>query len=426
MNKGALESITAISLGSVWAGPYTGRVLAEMGAEVIRVEFPGREIPTRNPEIEEAWVESLVSKGMSREDAEKAAKPIPTYQLLYQCNNYSLGLDLRNARGKEIYKKLVRRSDVIVDGWSSRVMASLQLDYSVLREVKPDIIYVSIPALGMTGPDKDVRMFGSGCEALAGLDSVRGYPDGEPYPSLGHIPDPIAAMHILVAILAALNYRDETGEGQYIDISQTECATVTMGEAIMDYSMNKRVARPQGNRHPFYAPHGCYRCQGDDMWVTIAVTSDEEWHRFCEALGNPEWTEAPKFSGMLGRWENQDELNRLIEEWTGQHDHYAVQEILQNAGVPAAAVVTLEEQITYDPQIKERDVYRRLSYHDGFDDPVFRVPWVLPETPSRLNWSGPYIGKHNNYVLAELLGMSENEIARLAEENIIGATPPAL
>jgi len=160
------------------------------------------------------------------------------------------------------------------------------------------------------------------------------------------------------------------------------------------------------------------------MWVTIAITSEEEWHCLCDAIGNPQWTKDSKFADMPGRRQNQEELDNLIEKWTIQHDHYAVQELLQKAGVAAAAVVTLGEHIMHDPQVQERGIYRWLTYHDGVDDPVFRVPWVLPKNPTSLNWCGPYTGQHNDYLLKEVLEMSEEEIAKLAEENVIGATPP--
>ncbi len=425
MSKGALDSVRVISLGSVWAGPYVGRVLAECGAEVIRIALStrvSRSIPNQEGQI--AWKESLVAKGMPKDEAERITTFVPTYSGPYQNNNYSLGLDIRNTKGKELYKELVRITDVILDGWSPRVMSGQKLGYSVLKEVKPGIIYVSIPALGMTGPAKDVRMFGLGCSALGGLTSIRGYPGEQPYPSSAHVADPISAMHILSAILAALNYRDETGKGQHLDISQTEIATVVIGEALMDYSMNKRVAGPQGNHHPNFAPHGCYRCKGDDMWVTIAVTSEDEWYRFCMAVDFPEWLTDPRFTDLLSRWQNHEELDRLIEGWTSRHDHYVIQEMLQQSGVRAAAVITLEEQLYRDPHVKDRDVYQWITYHDGKADPIFRAPWVFSKTPTVMDQPSPYIGQHNDYILGEVLGMSKDDINQLVEEQVVGAAPP--
>ena len=424
MSKAALDDIRVISMGSVWAGPYAARVLAELGAEVIRIEFFGQGPRRGNPELMAAWGKSLVARGMSPADAEKVTTFIPLYAAPFGGNTYNVGLDLRQDQGKEVYKNLAGVTDIVIDGWSPRVMANLGLDYTVLKELNPGIIYASIPALGMSGPDRDVRMYGSGCEALSGMDSVRGYADGWPYPSSAHVPDPIAAMHILAAILAALNHRTETGRGQQIDISQTECATMLISDAIMDYTMNGRIARPQGNRHPYFAPHGCYRCRGKDKWVTIAVTSEDEWHNLCIATDHSDWLTEPRFSDMLSRWQNQEELDTLIEEWTGQHYHYAAQEILQNASVRAAAVATIDERVNYDTQVRDRDLYQWLTYTDGVADPVARVPWVLPKTPTRLDKGAAYTGQHNAHILGKILGMSAEEITRLEQENVIGQVPP--
>lgn len=426
MNKGILDGIRVISMGSAWAGPYVGRVLAEFGAEVFRINFPGRPIGVRgDPEFEEAWKKKLLSRGVSEEDIGKAGRSNPSYTANYQPNNYGIGLDLRTDLGKEVYQKLVRVTDMVIDGWSPRVMADFGLDYQAVSQIQPGIIYVNLPGMGMTGPEKDVRMWGSGCDWLSGLASTRGYSGEEPHTASGYIVDGISSAHILAALMAALVYRTRTGKGQHIDFSLNECATSIMTEAIMDYSMNRRVARPTGNRHPSLAPHNVYRCQGDDMWVTIAVTSEDEWHSFCDAIGNPEWTKDPKYADMLSRWHNQEELDRLIEGWTSEHDHYAVQGILQKYGVPAAAVVTLDEHIRYDPQVKDRNIYTWLTYHDGVADPVFRAPWVMSGAESSLRWCGPHTGQHNDYLLRDVLGMSEEELAELNEKKAIGVVPPA-
>lgn len=429
MAKGILDGINVISLGSAWAGPYVGRVLAEMGARVFRVAFPARGGPRiiqRDPVLMAAFKKKLQSKGMTAEDIENVAKIDPGYIGNYHPNNYNLGLDLRNEKGIELYKKLAEITDVIIDGWSPRVMADFGLGYSDLKKIRKDIIYLSMPGMGMTGPEKDVRMWGSGCDFLSGLTTTRGYLGGEPHRPANFIVDGISSAHILTSIMAALNFRLDTGKGQQIDVSQAECATSIMGTAIMDYSMNKRVTEPTGNRHPSYAPHNAYLCKGDDMWVTIAVTTEEEWQSLCDVMGNPKWTKNARFSDMLSRWQNQEDLDKQIGKWTIQHDHYAVQEILQQAGVPAAAVVNLEEHIMYDPQVKDRNLYTWLTYHDGIDDPVFRVPWVLPKNPTSLNWCGPYTGQHNDYILKDVMGISDSEVAKLLEEEVIGVTPPGV
>lgn len=423
MAKKVLEGIKVISMGSAWAGPYIGRLLAELGAEVFRVAYIARPPPGGGSQAVNDWKESIIAKGVPRDSAEKVSKVLPSYLAPFQASNMGLGIDLRNPNGKEVYKKLIEVTDIVIDGWSPRVMAKLGLDYRVIKEINPKIIYVSIPALGMTGPDKDVRMWGSGCGALGGLASLRGYRDGNIYPSPSYLADPISGMHILVAILASLSYRYKNGEGQHIDISQTEIATVILGEALMDYSMNKRIAKPVGNRHPYFAPHGCYQCKGEDKWASIAVTSEDEWCYLCDTIGKPELANEPKYADMLSRWHNEEEIDRLIEEWTIQHDHYVVQEILQRAGVPAAAVVTIPEQINNDLHIKDRNVYQQIRFHDGVIDNVVRAPFILPRTPTSPLRVAPYTGQHNDYVLGEILGISKDEIAKLVEEKVIGSQP---
>jgi benzylsuccinate CoA-transferase BbsF subunit len=424
--KGLFSGIKAISMGSAWAGPYVGRVLSEFGAEVFRISSPGRApAPTRSPEEEEILKKKLRAEGMSEIDIEKALRPRVSYPANFQAGNYGIGLNVSSAKGKEIYKRLVSLTDIVIDGWSPRVMADFGLGYLDLKAIKPDIIYVSMPAMGMTGSEKDMRGWGTAIEYVSGLTSTRGYLNGGPHRAANFILDGISSAHILTAIMAALNYRARTGKGQHIDISQAECGTSIMGKAIMDYSMNRRVAQPMGNYHSVYAPHNCYRCRGDDRWVTIAVTSESEWQSLCHAMGNPEWTKNPKYTDMESRRQNQEELDQLIEGWTSQYDSHQVQEILQKIDVPAAAVVTHEELIMNDPQVENRHVYQWLTYHDGVADPVFRVPWVLPKNPTSLNWCAPNTGQHNDYLLRDILGMSEEEVVKLVEEKVIGVGPPA-
>ncbi len=421
---GLLDGIRAISMGSAWAGPYVGRVLSEMGAEVFRIDVPGRRKSMGVVDVQALFINRLVEKGMTRENAEKAAKTNPSYTASFWCNDYGIGLDLGKDKGKNIYQNLIRVTDIVIDGFSPRVMANLGLDYPAVSKIKPDIIYLNLPGMGMTGPEKDVRMWGTGCEWLGGLTSIRGYNGEAPHRACGYIVDGIDSPHLISSLLGALIFRDETGQGQHIDCSMAECATYTMGQAIMDYSMNERVAGPTGNRHPAYAPHNCYRCQGDDKWVTIAITSQNEWQCFCDAINHPEWKDDSRFADEVSRWQNQEALDKLIEEWTQQHNNYAIQEILQSKGIAATAVTTLEELILYDPQMKDRNFYQWLTYHDGIADPVFRIPWVYDKSPTSLKWCGPFLGQHNDYLLKDVLGMSDDEIAKLYEEEVVGIAPP--
>ena len=230
--------------------------------------------------------------------------------------------------------------------------------------------------------------------------------------------DITSAEHGALAILAALHYRRQTGEGQYIDLSMTEVVSCLLFEQLIDYTMNGRVQGLQGNRDSVMAPHGCFRCRGDDEWIAIAVSSDEEWRAFCDAVGKPEWTSDERFRDGLNRWKNQDELDRLIQEWTKNHAHYEVTQILQKAGVMAGPTLTVEE-VVQDRHLKER------GFHLEIDQPglgtwcLAALPWKLSDTPSGNYEHAPELGEHNEYVFRGLLSMSEEEMAQLQEEQVI-------
>lgn len=236
--------------------------------------------------------------------------------------------------------------------------------------------------------------------------------------------DPIAGVVGCVAILTALHYRERTGKGQYIDLCQIEAISSHMGEVIMDYTLNKRVQNPIGNRHTSMAPHGSYRCAGDDKWAAIAVTSDDEWKRFCAAMGNPSWAQEERFADGLSRWKNQDELDQLITEWTIQHDQYAVMDILQRAGIAAAPVLN-QAQLYDDPQLKARDYFVTVDHPEAGPQivPGPRDSWTLSKTPATVRLPAPCLGEHNDYVLGGILGLSKEELAQLEQEKIIGTEP---
>jgi crotonobetainyl-CoA:carnitine CoA-transferase CaiB-like acyl-CoA transferase len=282
----------------------------------------------------------------------------------------------------------------------------------------------------MTGPWKDYVGFGASVEHLAGVSQLTGYADAGPMTlsSALAVSDPIGGLNGAFAMLLALQLRRQTGRGQYIDLSQNEAVSCLLGDAIMDYTLNKRVQGRRGNRHPFMAPHGCYRCRneddwrGDDRWAVIAVSSDEEWVRFGNAIGSPAWTNDARFADSLGRWQNQDELDRLVEEWTVQHTHYEVMSILQAAGVAAAPALTSPE-LNADPHLKERRFFENITIPEVGTHPYPGMFFKMSKTPGRVRMPAPRLGQHNEYVLGELLGMSKDEMARLAEQKVIGTRP---
>ncbi len=238
------------------------------------------------------------------------------------------------------------------------------------------------------------------------------------------IADPISGMNGMIAVLFALMHRQATGQGQYIDLSQIEAGASLIGDALVDTAINGRVPERRGNRHPTAAPHGYYKCSGDDRYVTIVVNSDEEWNALREAMGDPPWAAEDRFSNSSSRWENQDDLDRLIEEWTLQHTNYDAMRKLQAAGVTAGAVLTSKELLE-DPHVNHRGTFQLVERDliGAHHYPVPTAPMHFSESPVKIRKPAPFLGEHNEYVLGELLGMTRDEIADMAADRVIGTEP---
>jgi len=409
MSGQALDGLRVIDLSYSYAGPYLTKLLADMGAEVIKIEACQRPELTRplilaeNDPKDEYWNRAgYFNKGHR--------------------NKCAITLDLNNDRAKDIFKDLVKIADVVVEAYSPRVMFNFGLDYPVLKELKPDIIMLSLSGYGQTGPYRDYASFGTVMESMSGITELTGYPDGPPMKSGISYCDPIVGIIGAGLVLAALHYRRKTGKGQHIDLSMHEAGISLIGEVLMDFTMNRRVSSRTGNRHPSMAPHGCYRCRGEDVWITIAISSDQEWEKFCEAIGNPSWTKEERFTTTLGRWQNQEELNRLIEAWTSQHDHYEAMHILQGVGVIAGPVLTNKE-LLFDPHLKERGFFEVVDHPSVGKRPYAGMAFKLSKTPGRIRTPAPLLGEHNQRILKEYLGLSKEEISKLEEENVIGSAP---
>lgn len=419
-----LAGVRVLDLSRVWSGPLAVRMLADMGAEVILIEAPhGRAGDKASLEL----MKQMRKEGIRFPyfpDGDPGEQPWnrrgPSND--FHRNKLGITLDLRHPQGQDIFKQLVKISDVVLENYTPRVMKNFGLDYPVLREINTGIIMVSMPGYGMTGPYRDYPAYGSTLEQHAGFSSIMGYADSGPYRTQSTYPDPVASVSAASAVMLALWHRRHTGKGQYIDLAQIETSTCLIGEAILDYSMNKRPPQRLGNRHPFMAPHGCYRCRGEDKWVVIAVATDEEWEAFSSAIGNPPWTKEERFADQLSRWKNQDELDRLIEEWTTQYDHYEVMYLLQRAGITAGAVLNAKEMLS-DPQLKERNYFIEVSHPQAGTHLYPGLALKLSKTPASFRRPAPCVGEHNEYVLGKLLGLSKDRIAQLEEDKIISTGP---
>jgi benzylsuccinate CoA-transferase BbsF subunit len=374
-----------------------------MGAEAIKIESRKR--------LDHARVTAITT-------GEKFAEPDKSWVFNnINLNKLGVTLNLSQPKAVELAKRIIEVSDVVAQNMRPGVMDRLGLGYEALREIKPSIIYLSSSAEGATGPQRSYTGYASNFAAIGGLSGITGYPDGWPGDFRGEI-DIISATTSCFAILAALNHRQRTGQGQHIDLSSSEAVSVLIGDVLLDYTMNNRVQHRQGNRDSFMAPHNCYRCQGEDKWISIAIANDQEWQALCDAMGNPDWAKDRRFSGGLGRHQHQAELDELIETWTMNHTHREAMEILQKAGVAGVPSFSSADLIN-DPHLRERGFWLDVEHPVIGNTTVSAPPWRLSETPIEVRRRAPLIGEHNHYVFGELLGLSSVEIARLEEENVI-------
>jgi benzylsuccinate CoA-transferase BbsF subunit len=396
-----LEGIRVIDFGQTWAGPVVSSLLGDLGAEVIKVESRKR-------------IDSL---RMSPDNVTRDPEEDPWFHAANR-NKWGITIDIAHPKAKPIVLKLISFSDVVVENFSPEVMERYGLDYNSLRKVKPDIIMISLPAVGMQGPLRDVRTYGPSLNGIAGIDSLIGYPGGKVLGMQQGYADANAAIHGALAVLIALFHRRRTGEGQYIEVAQMEALISTIGEAIMEYFMTGVVPQPRGNWSPTMAPHNNFPCQGDDKWVSISVKTDEEWEGLKKALGNPPWMEEERFSDRYKRLENRHELEKFIATWTKEHDHYEVAHLLQSHGVAAFPCLDVEDRFL-DPWYKERETYQSLEHPRTGIDWLPNIPWMMSKTPGKIRSPAPLMGQHNEYVFCHLLGMSKEEVENLMKEGVL-------
>jgi crotonobetainyl-CoA:carnitine CoA-transferase CaiB-like acyl-CoA transferase len=292
------------------------------------------------------------------------------------------------------------------------------MDYESLRRIKPDIIMLSMSGLGRTGPWKERVSYGQTLQAWSGFSYLTGFPDTDPSGPASAYSDAVAGMSGAQALLLALIHKARTGEGQWIDLSQFEALSTLLETLVLDLSVNDRgdAIRRTGNRLPHGggSPHGAYRCKGDDRWVVVAVFTDAEWAAFSQAIGGPAWTGDERFATVLGRHSHADDLDRLVESWTVQHTPEEVMERLQAAGVAAGVVQSGVDLVDRDPQLKERGFFRSVTDTQGASRTIEGAPYKLSRTPGGAVRGAPEFGAHQTYILRDLLGMSDEELAECA------------
>ena len=407
-----LEGIRVLDLTMVFAGPVSSRILASLGAEVIKIESYVR------PDV--------FTRGNVYPENDPGTEPWNRGSLFHSLNAGKLGitLNLGSEKGRDIFKKLVKISDVVMENYSPRVMENWGLGYEELKKIKPDIIMASMSGLGHTGPLHDFYMYVPGMEGMSGLTHMTGYPDEPPMLSGFSYGDWTSGATSSAAIMTALFHKKSTGQGQFIDLAGREALISNVGNIIMDFTLNHRVQSRMGNDQPYSAPHGCYRCNGDDNWINIAVENEEQWTSFCGVIGETDWCKQEKFGNSLSRWKNRSELDTLVEDWTMKQDKFKITEKLQKAGVPAGAVLNMKE-VNLNSHLIERGFFNIIEHGEGIGKRPIpnQIPAKFNNIDSFVPERAPKFGQDNNYVFGELLGISKEELIALEGEKVIGGAP---
>jgi crotonobetainyl-CoA:carnitine CoA-transferase CaiB-like acyl-CoA transferase len=412
---GPLRGVRILDLTRIYAGPLATRILADLGAEVIKVEA----ISGRGPAVLPA-----VRQAINYLDGTPGDEPWNrqgAFNELNRCKQ-SVALDLKSEQGRDIFLRLVAISDVVMENFSVRAMERLGLDYERLREVNERLIYVAMPGFGISGPYRDYVILGPGLEPMTGVASMLGYEGGDPMVSTVALPDAIGGVTAAAAAVTALRRRAESGQGALVDFSLQEAAIATLGERFIERQLSGRHPPRVGNAHAVYAPHGVYRCRGDDQWIAIAVRDDEEWRSLCATAGRG-WADETRFATQAARHEHRKALDEAIESWTAPRDKTELMHALQRSGVPAGGLVDAAELVG-DPHLGERGFFVELD-HPAVGPKRYQGTPVLLDGRRGSSWrAAPTLGEHNGDVLGGLLGLSETELEALAGRGVIASRPP--
>lgn len=412
-----LAGVRVVDFSWIVAGPQATRILADFGADVIRVEYAGR-------------IDSI-RIGMLAPEAPPGSMDASGFFNNLNRNKRSITLNINDPRGLEAIKRLLTVSDVVIENYSAGVMERKGLSYEAMAAVNPAIIYLSVSGFGHLGRDREHITWGPTAQAVSGLTYMSGLP-GQPSAGWGYsYLDHTAGYFAALAALFALWHREQTGQGQYVDCSQIETGMVLAGPAILDRTVNgrpyRREGNPPGNRatYPSVAPHNTYRCRGssaagsaasNDRWIAIAVETETQWAALIEAMGSPAWAAAPEFATNAARLEHQDELDMHISAWTAGFDPFDLMLLLQARGVPAGAVQNIADRMERDPQLHQRGFYPEADHPLLGRHRFEGVPFQMSRSPWSVREGAPLLGVHNSDVLCDLLGLSDEDLLELTLE----------
>jgi crotonobetainyl-CoA:carnitine CoA-transferase CaiB-like acyl-CoA transferase len=399
-----LEGVRVADFSWVWAGPFCGMQLAHLGAQVIKIESQarpdlGRRLPLHPPDME---------PGLNRSG----------YFNQWNQGKKSLLLDLSKPEAITVAKELIKKCDVVLENFATGVMDRLGLGYEELKTIKPDIIMASISGYGHTGPQKTYMGYGPATAPLTGLSSLTGYPGGPPQEVGISYGDPNSGINAAAAICAALVARKRTGQGQYIDVSLWESTVALLPEGWMEYAMNNTQPARRGNYDPWMSPHNCFRCAGEDEWVTIACGSDKEWQALGKAIEQPQLATDPRFRTAKDRKAHEEELEARLTAWTEKREKWEVTHALQAAGVAAFPSLNSKD-LANDRHLNERGFFARLPHQEVGVRAHTGIPWRLAHAANGVRAPAPLLGQDTDSVMRDLLGYSAQEIARLKEEQVL-------
>lgn len=399
-----LRGCRIVDLSMGWAGPLATRHLADLGAEVIKVESCVRFDWFRGWEATSSWIES---------DGHEKNPP-------FNCmnrNKLDVTLDLSTERGRDLLLRLVSTSDAVVENFAASVLPRLKLGYEVFKEAKADIVMVSMPGFGTTGPWKHYRAYGSTTEQAAGLPHLTGHPEWPPMMVHIALGDAVAGLNGASALLVALRHLRRTGEGQLVDLSHSECLLPLGVHGIAEQSLTGSAPPRLGNRSRYYAPHGTYPCL-DGRWIVIQALDEEQWKGVRDVVGEP----LASFGSLRDRLERNDELDEIVSEWTARRHAEAAMTELQSAGVPAGSVSRADE-LSRDPHLNARGFWELVDRDYTGKLPHARTAYRVNGAPAEIHWPSPTLGQHNRLVLGTILGLEDEEIDALEREGVIGARP---
>ena len=412
-----LQNFRILDLSRIWAGPYCTKLLADMGAEVIKLESLRVYDSHRGPVSPEPGIAAYPDSDPGPEPWNRNG----WFNCLHM-SKYGITLELTTEPGRRVFEELVSTSDALIENFRQGSLARLGYDYETLRQIRPDLIYASMPAFGNSGPWQSYVAYGIGQEQLSGMAHITGYPNDGPMKSGINHGDPITGSHAAGVLLAALRYRRRTGKGMFIDVSQQESAVALIGGETLAYQMTGREPERIGNHSNWYAPHNAYPCAGADRWVTIAVTTDEQWRRLAVVIGRPELAAAPPYATVTARRQNQSELDKVIGDWAAGRELWDIARQLQEQGIPAAPVLR-------GPDLLENEHYADRGTFNYVDHPQAGPKWYqgfawrMSATPGQVHWPAPTLGQHNRKVYGELLGLTDGEIDQLEAGGVIGTKP---